>query len=75
MSYISKGHQKNLTGVMRALNGKSHTGYYKSGAALIAKGNQLVNFYRGASSCVGSLIGIPTGLANNLIPALGGIFA
>ena len=67
-AYISKGHLKNLTGVTRALNGKSHTSYYRSGSALVAKGEKIVNFYRGASSCLGSLIGISTGLANNLIP-------
>ena len=67
-SYISKGHQKNLIGVTRALNGKSHTSYYRSGSALIAKGNNLVNVYRGVSSSFGSLIGTAFGLANNLIP-------
>ena len=67
-TYISKGHQKNLIGVTRALCGKSHTSYYRSGSALVAKGKKIVNFYRGVSSSLGSFIGISTGLANNLIP-------
>ena len=65
---ISKGYQQNLTGIDRALRGRSHTSFFKSGAKLIARGRMLVNYYRGASSSLGSLIGIPTGLANNLIP-------
>ena len=65
---ISAGHQKNLTGVTRALVGKSHTSYYRSGSTLVAKGKKIVNVYRGASSSLGSVIGISTGLANNLIP-------
>ena len=67
-AYISKGHQKNSAGVIRALSGKSHTSYYRSGSALIEKGKNLVNFYRGSSSCLGSVIGVATGLSNNLIP-------
>ena len=67
-SYISQGHQKNLTGVIRALDGESHTSYYRAGVKLIEKGTQLVNFYRGAGSCLGSFIGISTGMANNLAP-------
>ena len=71
-SYITKGHQKNLIGDTRALKGKSHSSYYRSGRKLVAKGKKLVNFYRGVSSCFGSAIGILTGLENNLLPKYGG---
>ena len=63
--YIQKGYQKNLTGVSRALEGKSHTSYFRSGTKLIAMGKNLINTYRGKSSCLGSFIGFFTGFAYN----------
>ena len=62
---MNKGKDKLLSGMIREFLGQSHSALQKQGRKYIAEALKLINFYRGLSSVIGSMIGGRTGSGYN----------